>query len=80
LVDQDALVAALECGRIAAAGLDVFEFEPMPADCALAQFDQVVATPHVAWLTWETWQRSIDIAVHNVRALETPESMVHRVI
>ena len=80
LVDQDALVAALESGRIAAAGLDVFEFEPMPADCALAQFDQVVVTPHVSWLTWETWQRSIDIAVHNVRALETPESMVHRVI
>lgn len=80
LVDQDALVAALKSGHIAAAGLDVFEVEPTPVDSTLSQFDQVVVTPHVAWLTWETWQRSIDIAVHNVRALDTPELMVHRVV
>jgi phosphoglycerate dehydrogenase-like enzyme len=80
LVDQAALVTALKNGHIAAAGLDVFELEPAPPDCALAQFDQVVVTPHVAWLTWETWLRSIDIAVHNVRALDAPELMLHRVV
>jgi phosphoglycerate dehydrogenase-like enzyme len=79
-VDQDALVTALKNGHIAAAGLDVFELEPAPPDCALAQFDQVVVTPHVAWLTWETWLRSIDIAAHNVRALDAPELMLHRVV
>jgi len=46
LVDEDALVEALGSGRIAAAGLDVFEEEPLPLDSALRRLDNVVLTPH----------------------------------
>ena len=52
LIDEDALRRAIDDGIVAGAGLDVFEKEP-PADWALAQLPQVVATPHIAASTEE---------------------------
>jgi D-3-phosphoglycerate dehydrogenase len=52
LIDEAALKRALDSGLVAGAGLDVFEKEP-PADWALAQMPQVVATPHIAASTEE---------------------------
>ena len=46
MVVEDDLVAALENGRLAGAGLDVFEHEPLPAASALRKFSQVVLSPH----------------------------------
>lgn len=51
VVDEAALVAALESGKVGAAGLDVFEKEPLPAGHPLAAFDQVVLSPHIAGVT-----------------------------
>jgi phosphoglycerate dehydrogenase-like enzyme len=48
LIDETALVAALADGRLAGAGLDVFETEPLPAGHALAAFRNVVLTPHIS--------------------------------
>ncbi len=48
IVDETALVAALTEGRVAAAGLDVFDDEPPPGDHPLFAFDQVLLTPHIA--------------------------------
>ena len=48
VVQQDALIEALREGRLAAAGLDVFEEEPLPADSPLTALDNVVLTPHTA--------------------------------
>jgi phosphoglycerate dehydrogenase-like enzyme len=47
VVDEDALVEALQARRIAGAGLDVFTYEPLPADSPLCFLDNVILTPHV---------------------------------
>lgn len=54
VVDTEALVDALKIGRIRAAGLDVFEEEPLPLNNALLDLDRVVLTPHSAWYTEES--------------------------
>jgi phosphoglycerate dehydrogenase-like enzyme len=50
IIDTDALVSSLQSGRLAGAGLDVFEIEPMPVDHPLLTADNVVLSPHaLAW-------------------------------
>ena len=51
IIDEPALVDALQAGRIAGAGLDVWEHEPPPADHPLLAFDTVIASPHTAGVT-----------------------------
>ncbi|MBN9619983.1 MAG: C-terminal binding protein, partial [Actinobacteria bacterium] len=53
LVDHDALLAALESRRLAGAGLDVFDPEPLPSDHPLRRRTDVVLTPHVAFYSEE---------------------------
>ena len=66
VVDEAALVEALEKGVIAGAGLDVFEKEPYPLQ-ALYKLDNVVLTPHMASATHETRQAMADLAVANLQ-------------
>lgn len=51
IVQEAALVEALQQGRIRGAGLDVFDEEPLPADHPLTKLDNVVLTPHIGWVT-----------------------------
>jgi phosphoglycerate dehydrogenase-like enzyme len=80
LVDQAALVDALQSGRLAAAGLDVFAHEPPdPAD-ALFALPNVVVTPHIAWLTTGTFDRSFVLAAENCRRLAASDALLNRVV
>ena len=79
LVDEAALVEALRDGRLGAAGLDVFAREPLPEGHPLTRLDNVVLAPHLAWLTPETLDRSLAVAVENVRRLAAGEPLLHRV-
>jgi phosphoglycerate dehydrogenase-like enzyme len=69
IIDEDALVGALREGRLAAAGLDVFAVEPLPADNPLLRLDNVVLTPHVTWYTVDTMRRYLAEAVDNCRRM-----------
>jgi phosphoglycerate dehydrogenase-like enzyme len=62
-----------------AAGLDVFAVEPLPADSRLMTLDNVVMMPHVAWLTPETLDRSLEVAVDNMRRLRDGGELRFRV-
>lgn len=79
LVDEAALIEALQSGKLAAAGLDVFVTEPAGESEPLLALPNVVATPHVAWLTPQTLQRSIDALVENCRRLKEGESLLNLV-
>jgi phosphoglycerate dehydrogenase-like enzyme len=68
VVQQDALVEALQAGRLGGAGLDVFEKEPVPADSPLLACEQIVLTPHVADMTPEGLDLLNHGAVENVLA------------
>jgi phosphoglycerate dehydrogenase-like enzyme len=67
VVDEAALVRALQEGWIAGAGLDVFEQEPLPADSPLWKLDNVILTPHISGLTPHYDERAIEIFVENLR-------------
>ena len=67
VVDETALIAALQNGTIAGAGLDVFENEPNVPD-ALCALDNVVLTPHIGSATWQTRRAMADLSFGNLQA------------
>lgn len=67
VVDESALINALENGVIQAAGLDVFDQEPLPASSPLLSMPNVVALPHIGSATHETRDAMAQRAVDNVR-------------
>jgi phosphoglycerate dehydrogenase-like enzyme len=79
LVDEAALLAALRAGMLGGAALDTFAREPAGADDPLFALDSVVVTPHVAWLTPETLERSLAIAFENCRRVRAGEPLLHGV-
>ena len=80
VVDTEALVAALREGRLAGAGLDVHEQEPLPRDHPLRSFPQVILTPHAAFYSEEAVAEvRRDTCVNVVRVLKG-EAPINRVV
>ncbi|MNK68725.1 Glyoxylate/hydroxypyruvate reductase B [compost metagenome] len=80
VVDEAALIEALRAGQIRAAGLDVFEREPLNQDSPLLQLNNVVATPHIGSATHETREAMARCAVDNLLAAlagERPANLVN---
>jgi phosphoglycerate dehydrogenase-like enzyme len=69
LVDESALIEALQQRRIAGAALDVFEKEPLPPESPLWKMSSVLITPHSAALTEKLWERHYALIVENLRRL-----------
>lgn len=80
VVDQEALVEALESGEIAGAALDVFEEEPLPRSSPLWTMDDVIVTPHVAAATRDYADRIAELVRENCRRLDGDESLVNAVV
>jgi phosphoglycerate dehydrogenase-like enzyme len=81
LVDQAALTATLRARKIAGAGLDVFEIEPLPLGDPLLGLDNVILTPH--WLAstsdvWKATGRAIAEGLSRVARGEMPENVINR--
>jgi phosphoglycerate dehydrogenase-like enzyme len=79
LVDQSALLDALRAGHLGGAGIDVFAEEPIGRDDPLVALPNVVVTPHVAWMSTGTFERSFDLAAENCRRLAAGMDLLHRV-
>ena len=77
IVDEAALLAALESGRLAGAGLDVFATEPVDPRNPLLKRADVVVTPHVVWYTRDTMRRYLTEAVANCRRLRDGEDLAN---
>ena len=79
VVDERALIRALNAGVVAAAGLDVFEREPVDKENPLLRMDNVIVTPHMAGTTWDTWARRAKFGFENMKRVidgNLPESVV----
>ena len=74
VVDEAALHEALSQKKIAGAGLDVFEQEPVNPDNPLLKLDNVVVSPHTAGTTWDTWFRRADFAYKNFQRVWAGEA------
>jgi phosphoglycerate dehydrogenase-like enzyme len=81
IVDEEALLAALTARRIAGAGLDVFDTEPLPADHPLTRLDNVVLAPHLGWPTDDGYQRfatsACDVLLAYLDGREVPQFKGH---
>jgi D-2-hydroxyacid dehydrogenase (NADP+) len=79
VVDEDAMVAALQSGAIAGAGLDVFETEPLPEDSPLWGMDEVVISPHKGSATNRYHLDIADLVSENVERFRSGEELRNRV-
>lgn len=81
VVDETALIDALQNGQIAGAGLDVFAEEPLPQDSPLWEMENVIVTPHSAGETQRYEDNVIDILLENLSRLERGENqLVNQVV
>lgn len=76
IVDLAALTEALQRGKIAGAGLDVYEIEPLPADHPLWDMENVILTPHIAGRGPYVQDRRIDVFIENMKRFVKGEELL----
>jgi len=79
LIDDVALVEAIQQQRIAGAALDVFVEEPLPADSPYWSLENVLITPHTAAVTEKLWDRHYDLIVENLNRLLAGKPLLNEV-
>ena len=79
VVDEAPLMEALQHGRLAGAGLDVFSTEPLSADSPWRRLENVVLTPHVAGASQEAVRRTFRMAFENVIRVVAGQDPLNRV-
>jgi phosphoglycerate dehydrogenase-like enzyme len=79
VVDEDALVAALQSGRLRGAALDVFATEPLPPESPLWGLPNVLISPHTAALSIHENERIVDLFCENLRRYLAGEELLNRV-
>ena len=79
VIDESALVTALREKRIAGAGLDVFETEPLPETSPLWDMENVIVTPHSAGGMPDYRPRAFAIFIENLRRLRDGEALINEV-
>lgn len=77
IVDDDALLERLASGKLAGAGLDVFNSEPLPSDSPFYKLSNVIITPHVAGVTPMYWERASSIFTENLRRFIAGEKLIN---
>jgi phosphoglycerate dehydrogenase-like enzyme len=68
IVDEKALIAALQSKSIAGAGLDVFDIEPLPLDHSYRKMENVVITPHLGYVSEQNYRKYFPDIVEDIRA------------
>ena len=76
-MDEDAVVEALDAGRLAGVGLDVTAVEPLPQDSPLWEREDVIISPHVSALTPEMWEGRRQLFKENLRRFLANESFLY---
>jgi phosphoglycerate dehydrogenase-like enzyme len=79
VVDQEALIEALEKGQMAGAALDVFSEEPLPADSPLWEMPKVLISPHVAGLSPHYIERAFTLFKENLRRYIAGEELMNKI-
>jgi len=79
IVDQPAMISALETGQLGGAVLDVFDHEPLDDSSPLWTLPNVIITPHVASLRPDHWDDVIDLFSENLRRFQRGEPLLNRV-
>lgn len=80
MIDEEALVSALQGGRLGGAALDVFEEEPLPEGSPLWDLPNVLVTPHMAGSTPHYHDRVADIFERNLEAFLADEELENRIV
>lgn len=80
VVDEQALIKALQERTIAGAGLDVFDLEPLPFDSPLTQLDNVILTPHIGGGTGGAKEKQMRDVLNNVIRFASNEPLKHQLV